>query len=257
MKIIFLGTGGAFATDDYNYNSNLLIYNNENDMLLYDAGFDIKNSLNSLNISVDNISNIFISHLHGDHAGGVEYIGFKQMFDSNSIRKINLISTKEILEKGWKQSWSGSMEDINIVATLETYFNTVYLDENEYFYFNSIKIELIKNTHVVTNKTKLPSYGIAFSSTKKIYISGDTSFEINKLKLFFDYDILFHECSFSKETSPVHTSFNDLKTLPNTVKKKMWLYHYTLDEQTLNDIKKLAEINGFAGVVDRGQEFTF
>jgi len=89
-----LGSGGAFTTAEKNYHSNMLIYDESKDYLLFDAGTDIKDSLNTANIKPTDINKIFISHLHGDHCGGIEYIGFKQMFDSETKKEYNLFQTK-------------------------------------------------------------------------------------------------------------------------------------------------------------------
>ena len=196
--------------------------------------------------------------MHGDHCGGIEYIGFKQMFDSKIEKKIQLISDKNILIKGWKNCWSGTMEDLDFgTATLETYFDAKYLNKDSYFYHCNLKFQLISNTNVVSNGIKIPSYGLSFitKKNKKVYISGDTSFEIEKLKKFFDYDFIFHECTFSTNFSPVHTSFNKLNTLPVEVKKKIWLYHYTQNNETFEELEVLAIENSFAGLVYASQEF--
>jgi len=49
MKIKFLGSGGAFVPDSENYHSNILIFSKK-ETLLFDAGFDIKNSLHYFGI---------------------------------------------------------------------------------------------------------------------------------------------------------------------------------------------------------------
>ncbi len=163
-----MGSGGAFTTAEKNYHSNILIYDESKDYLLFDTGTDIKDSLKTANIEPTDINKIFISHLHGDHCGGVEYIGFKQMFDSQIKKRIQLISDKDILTKGWRNCWSGTMEDLDSeTATLETYFDTNYLDKDMYFHHCNLVFKLIENTHVVSNNVKIPSYGISFI-TKKI-----------------------------------------------------------------------------------------
>jgi len=59
MKIKFLGSGGAFVPDSENYHSNILIFSKK-ETLLFDAGFDIKNSLHYFGISPDFIDNLYI-----------------------------------------------------------------------------------------------------------------------------------------------------------------------------------------------------
>jgi uncharacterized protein YfaQ (DUF2300 family) len=66
-------------------------------------------------------------------------------------------------------------------------------------------------------------------------------------------DVIFHDC----ETSPiefaseVHAHYEDLKTLPDEVRAKMWLCHYQ-DGPKPDCVK-----DGFAGWVEQGQTFDF
>ena len=256
MTVKFLGSGGAFSTDDENYNSNIAIYEDD-DYLLFDAGTDIKNSLHHARIAVANISQIFISHLHSDHAGGVEYMGFRTMFDPNIDKKITLISEKSILVDGWAKSWSGGMEDMQSGhESLESFFDTKYLAKDEPFSHCGIEINLVENRHVVSVGKKVPSYGIAFESNKKVYISGDSKFERQKLEKFFEYDIIFHECSFASQKCEVHSSVYELDTLPQEVKAKMWLYHYSLQGREFEEVNSEVTERGFAGLVQRGELFS-
>ena len=150
------------------------------------------------------------------------------------------------------------MEDLDFgTATLETYFNTKYLEKDMYFYHCNLLFTLVENTHVVSNNIKIPSYGLSFTTkeNKKVYISGDTSFEIEKLEFFFEYDLIFHECTFSSKCSPVHTSIGELNQLPINVKKNIWLYHYTQNHETFKELEDITINNGFAGLVYAGQEF--
>jgi hypothetical protein len=65
--------------------------------------------------------------------------------------------------------------------------------------------------------------------------------------------LIFHDCETSPFKSGVHAHFDDLKTLPDEIKSKMWLMHYQWVEEV--DLAKLAEDNGFAGFVRKGQSF--
>ena len=64
VKIKFLGSGGAFTTAEKNYHSNILIYDESKDYLLFDAGTDIKDSLNAANIKPTDIITPPINNLN-------------------------------------------------------------------------------------------------------------------------------------------------------------------------------------------------
>jgi len=73
----FLGTGSAFTIK--NWQSNVLVEVEDGTVvrrLLIDAGGDIRHSLAEQKLNYMDVDAVFISHLHGDHAQGLEYLGF-------------------------------------------------------------------------------------------------------------------------------------------------------------------------------------
>jgi ribonuclease BN (tRNA processing enzyme) len=78
-KMIFLGSGSAFTMK--NRQSNAILIDSENKKsLLIDCGTDIRHSLAKINYSHRDISAVYISHAHADHAGGLEWLGFCSYF---------------------------------------------------------------------------------------------------------------------------------------------------------------------------------
>ena len=80
LKITFLGSGSAFTVDGDNYQSNLLL-EKDKDTLLIDAGGDLRFSLSEQGFSHRDIRNVYISHLHADHIGGMEWLAMNTYFD--------------------------------------------------------------------------------------------------------------------------------------------------------------------------------
>ena len=69
MKLIFLGSGSAFTVQDNNYHSNMLLVAPNDKKLLIDCGADVRFSLNEIGLTYKDINDVYISHLHSDHAG--------------------------------------------------------------------------------------------------------------------------------------------------------------------------------------------
>src|SRR5918998_2468850 len=122
MKLIFLGSGSAFTVGDGNFQSNMLLVNEQGNKLLIDCGSDIRFSLYAAGFSHLDITDIYISHLHADHAGGLEYIGFSTKFDPR-CQKPNLYLNKELVNELWHGTLSGGMSSIEgKIADINTYF---------------------------------------------------------------------------------------------------------------------------------------
>lgn len=252
MKITFLGSGGAFTTT--NYHSNILIEENGHKML-FDCGSDIKFSLLEQKISPLDIEAIYISHLHGDHIGGLEYFGFLNYFmkvKKGGERPV-LFGDEYIIHDLWEHSLKGGMRSLQTIdANLNTYFNVYKIGSNDRsFYFDELKCKLVQTIHIVADTTFVKSFGLMITTPmqNKVFITSDTQFAPVQICDFISMsDIVFHDCEISEYMSGVHAHYNHLKTLPPEIKKKMWLYH--------NDGKRPdAKVDGFLGFIDKGQTF--
>jgi ribonuclease BN (tRNA processing enzyme) len=69
MKITVVGCGHAFSK--INYNQSFLLEEKGRRMIL-DFGAKIPLALDNLDIDIDTIDDVYVSHLHGDHIGGLE-----------------------------------------------------------------------------------------------------------------------------------------------------------------------------------------
>ena len=275
MKITFLGSGSAFSLAEENYQSNILI-STEDKNLLYDCGTTIPEALNAKGMKPQDLDAIYISHLHADHAGGIEYVAFKTFFEVFAFGKTefgsmkpNLYGHSTILSEGWDNTWKGGLQSIQgQTNSLETYFDTHYMESNDDFNFHGISVQPIQTVHVVDNRMINPSYGIMVQERKdthegtiygeRVFISGDSQFAPNQMLTYFKQaDVIFHDCEFAVYDNSVHAQFHQLKTLGEDTKKKMYLYHYSLSGKTFEELEAEVLDAGFAGLVKRGQEFDF
>ena len=112
VKLLFLGSGSAFTVGADNFQSNMLLIGDRGNKLLIDCGSDIRFSLYEAGFSHLDITDIYISHLHCDHVGGLEYIGFSTKFDSRCARP-NLYLSKEVGIDLWNKTLSGGMSSID------------------------------------------------------------------------------------------------------------------------------------------------
>jgi len=253
MKIKFLGSGSAFCID--NFQSNILI-DADGRKLLFDCGGDIRWALKGSGNSIMDIDSVYISHLHADHTGGLEYAAFVTYFGRvvRSGNKIKLIAQDQLLKDLWDKSLSGGLSSIQMIdSTLDTFFDPVGIPNNGSFTFGDkgYKFDLIQTIHVIADRSFVKSFGLKFHTGKNmVFITSDTQWAPHQLRDFIKTsDVVFHDCETSKFPSGVHAHYEDLVTLPIELKSKMWLYHY--NDGPLPDAKAA----GFRGFVTKGQEF--
>lgn len=257
LDFTFLGSGSAFVNDGKNYQSNMLFekkdsHGNKRRMLL-DCGGDARFALKEVTgLAAKDIEAVYISHLHADHIGGLEWLGFSTYFDP-SCGKPTLFISQSLVDPLW-ESLKGGMRSLQgEIATLNTFFNVCQIENNGSFLWQGIKFQLIQTIHVLDAFSFMPSYGLIFEvGGKTIFVTTDTQFCPHQITDFYDKsDIIFHDCETTPFKSGVHANFQDMKTLPDETKKKMWLYHHQGGD--LPDAKKA----GFRGFVDRGDKWLF
>lgn len=252
MRLTFLGTGSAFVVGD-NFQSNCLIELDNKKKLLIDCGTDARHSLFAHGLTYHDIDNVFISHLHNDHAGGLEWLGLTRKFDS-SCEAATLHISDKLVKALWETILSGSMRTLEEKeADIHDFFKVSLINEPATFEWSSIQFQLIKTKHYFSNHQQVPSYGLFFTvNGQTVFYTSDTQFTPELLMPYFKKaDIIFHDCEVATQKSGVHANYEDLITLDEDIKAKMWLYHYS--NVALPDAKKA----GFLGFARKGQVFDF
>lgn len=268
MIIKFLGSGSAFTMPKENYHSNVLIsktYIADDGVetvrnLLIDAGHHIGESLDHYGYTPFDVHAIFLTHNHGDHNGGLEYLGYKTFFTPPiGENKIPLFGNVQVLNTLWENTLKGNMGNLQGMGKvdLNTYFLVDPIAPKHSFYFVNTIFTPVRMTHVVDQFDEVPSYGLKWEDDDvKFFYSGDTQFDFWRLMPFWEYaDVVFQECEFMEYDNSVHSQFRYLKDIPEQYKAKMWLYHYSLNGKTYEELENMVKEAGFAGLIKRGQEF--
>jgi ribonuclease BN (tRNA processing enzyme) len=252
-KLLFLGSGSAFTVGDGNFQSNLVLTGDRGRKLLIDCGSDIRFSLHAVGYSYRDITDIYISHLHSDHVGGLEYVGISRKFDPLCDRP-RLYLNPPLVSDLWQHTLAGGMQSIHQqVAQLDTFFDLQPIPENGHFEWEGIPFESIPMLHVHNGKEPMPAHGLFFTlHGQHIFLTTDTQLCFQQQQRYYDQaDIIFHDCETAQFHTPVHSHYDELLNLPAAIRRKIWLYGY--QPGTLPDAVRA----GFCGFVQRGQIFEF
>lgn len=250
MELTFLGVNSALTMGEKSYSSNMLIISKTGKKLLIDCGFDIKHSLYEKNLTYSDIDAIYISHLHADHVGGLEWLAFAKFFIDK--QKADLFISAKLKEKLWNNILSGGMSSLEKEeARLESFFNVQTIN-NDNFIWDGYTFHLISVKHTLHNKKWLPSFGLLIKGDKKLFfITTDTRFMPKSLlPIYNTAEIIFHDCETSSLASYQHARYSDLLSLDKCIRKKIWLYDYAVGKLP-NACK-----DGFLGFVTLGQSFS-
>ena len=264
LEIVFLGVGGAFSQTLFNTNF-LLIKGDAH--LLVDFGTTGPSSLPaSTGLSLSDIGAILPTHSHCDHIGGIEslalwnrYVAIPQF----GKKKISMLISKEYEDILWNQSLRGGMEQNEYSSegkplAMHDFFDIIrptWLEREPRLRleldWNGIHIELFGTNHVPEQASSASSafitHGLHIDG--RVFFSGDTKFDRELLDMYADRsEYMFHDASFF--SNPVHASIEELRTLPASIKEKMFLVHY-------GDAFAEHSVEEFKGFAQKGMRYIF
>lgn len=195
---------------------------------MIDCGPNAPGSLKEIG-RLKSITDIFITHLHGDHCHGLETIGFMNLFVFK--RKTKLWLSKPMESSLWDEVLKGTMKHIlNDHQTGETklsdFYDIHYYEDHDFSVkIGNLTFELINTDHV-PNKI---SYSISIlenGSREFLYSSDIISPITDFIPYADDYKIIFHDCQLFETGSDIHVSIQQLRKLPESLRKKIVLMHY-------------------------------
>ena len=235
LSVFFIGTGSAFSKT---MSQNNLLVIKGNDHLLIDCGLKCFQTLHNLGVGCSDIRNIFITHSHADHIGGMEEIMMVGRYLSH--RPANLIIDQKYESILWNESLKGGSAYSEVRngknLTLRDFVTIQYpkLIDGEFRQMmetdvGSINIKIIRTKHFPQDaeswETSHLSYGVIVDN--KIFFTSDTRFDpdmLNEVTKRFPIEIIFHDCQLF--TGGIHASLEELSTLQLDFKKKIVLMHF-------------------------------
>ena len=239
LTLTFLGVGSAFAKRNFQSNALIEAWSNgpstqpePDDTLLIDFGSTGPLALHSLKSKPEfayldrggrnyypAIRRVFITHLHGDHIGGLEELAVMNRYYFTDRAT------------GRRRNFRGDPDRF------------IMTDRYEFIVFPTDHIQIHR-------KYDWPSFGLLIRDTLgkgSVLYSGDTRFDPDGLgALLAEAKTIFHDVQLEVHSNPVHALLNELRTLPQEVRRKTVLYHYgdTWDDPAYRLVN--TEFGGFA-----------
>ena len=279
----FLGVGSAFAKR--NFQSNVLVevwrtgpeYQSEpDDTLMIDfgttgplalwhlgavPGFEYLRDGNRVNFPA--IHRVFITHQHADHIGGLEEMGMTNFYCFRTTTgkpfKPQIISSPSILMNLWDSSLKGGMSAMaGRYALLQDYFFILAIKPGDgeagkdgFTLMKRYQCCPFVTDHIqIERNFDWPSYGLRIvdnQSSESVFFSGDTRFDYPAYAPMLEAArCIFHEVQLTDVANPVHALLSQLKTMPESIRRKCHLYHFEDSYDTGPYAEVATEFAGFA-----------
>jgi ribonuclease BN (tRNA processing enzyme) len=234
MEILPLGVGEAFAKTLFQ--TNYLVFPGDGEPFLVDFGYTAPRALVAHGIPMGSVTQVLVSHLHADHIGGLEELGFTGAFQWQ--RRARLHVPENLLPLLWDHCLSGGMgqclrqaDGSTREADMATYFAVTPVSPGAELAFGSVTVRPFATPHVPGRC----SWGFHLrdrASGSSVMLSCDSCFDRANLETYgAGADAVFHDCQLRSNGAHIHATLDELLTLPDAWQRKILLVHYADDWQ--------------------------
>jgi ribonuclease BN (tRNA processing enzyme) len=233
VVLIPLGVGDAFTARHY---TSCLALGVDDQWLLIDCPHPVRKMLREGSekanlaepLDLDQIVGAAVSHLHADHCCGVEDFGYYSFFALR--RRARLLMHPDASARLWNGLLAGGMEFTQpnpeaapVQKHLGDYFELVDLDTSKPVRCGPFSIECRRTIHGI------PTFAFRITVRERILgFSADTAYDPLLIDWLGNADLIVHEVTSLVQTG-VHTPYEKLAALPESLRLKMRVTHYPDD----------------------------
>ena len=228
IRLIPLGVGDAFTARHY---TTCLALGVDDSWLLIDCPHPVRKMWREASLSamgepfdLDRVVGVAITHLHADHASGLEDFAYFAYFGLK--RRATWLAHPEVSARLWDGLLSAGMGRSRISSDgattrrrLEDYVDLIALDDSKPVEFGPFTIECRPTMHSIpTTAFRIRVAGRTFA------FSADSAHDLALIEWLSPADLIVHEAT-TLDESLVHTPYARLAELPEGLRAKMRLSH--------------------------------
>lgn len=228
VRLIPLGVGDAFSARHY---TTCYALGAGDSWLLIDCPHPVRKMWREASIAalggpldLDRVAGVAITHLHADHASGLEDFAYFTHFALK--RRATWLAHPDISDQLWDGLLGAGMGRMRLspdgepaLKRLDDYVDLIPLDASKPVEFGPFAIECRSTIHSIpTTALRIRAGG------RTLGFSADTAYDPGLIDWLAPADLIVHEAT-TLDPSPVHTPYARLAALPEALRAKMRLTH--------------------------------
>ena len=202
VHVTFLGTGDAFASHG-RFQSGYLI-EAEGCHILMEAGPTVLCSMKRMSVAPADIDLILISHLHGDHFGGLPFLVLEYLWESPLRKPLKIAGPAHLEERTWRLFNTMFPFSSGDVERVRRNLEFVELEPAHKARFGKIEVESLRVPHMKRDLCLALKVTIG---GKTIAFSGDTGWVDDLVSFTAGADLFLCECTYFENPLGFHLSY--------------------------------------------------
>lgn len=195
LGVTFLGTGDAFASRG-RLQSGYLIEGDGNHILM-EAGPTVLPAMKRMKFDPAELDLILISHLHGDHFGGLPFLILNYVWETPPKKPLVIAGPRLLEERTWRLYRTLFPRPGEAVEKVARRLKFVVIEPGMTKRFGNVRVEAIRTPHMRIDPSLALKVAVA---GKTIAFTGDSGWTDDLIAFTTAADLFICECTYFEST---------------------------------------------------------